>query len=791
MASFRLLAQIADADIASVGEKALSLGRFQQLGLPVIAGGVLTAEVWQQCLSEAGLLSPEGPGCLSQPLLDSPQALRQLAQTCQKALMESLSSLEVAPLLADLQAPWLMLRPSLFLVPSAQTASLESTDLLGLVQSRLCSAQPEAVMVALQQLWAEALQGHNLVVWQKYCHTLRQVRLATLIHPLYPAEVSGTLWLGERTFALEAVLGLGLALSQGEAVPVRRWTAPARWANGDWQLGYQERVYRLRDPVPNGLPGGILEGLTTYQREDPELACPLSEKQIEELLHLGQRVQQQWGGAVRLEWLLYNHPQTQQATLVLTQANRWREDLEAPRTGAKTVAQSVQEAALLPLIKGVVQGIGAAPGRALAPAMVLKAGALAAEKVLPPGCIVVLPDLQPELCVRLQGVAGIVTERGGATCHAAILARELNIPAVVGAPQATELLSTGDALWLDGDRGIVYVLPEDQAAQPLFHGRIESQLQEHSPHSPEAFPQGCEGDEGTAVTQTQIMVNLSQLQRLSDLPLEHLDGVGLIRSEWLLIDFLEGRHPQQWVTDGYGNELRACLVEKLAPIVAAFAPKPVRYRSMDLRSHEWVALAGSPPAEPNPMLGIRGAFSYQLDSRLFKIELAALAELQRQGYTNLQLMLPFVRTVEEFVVCRQWVEQARLFQAPGFQLWIMAEVPSVLFLLPAYRQAGVQGIAIGTNDLTQLLLAVDRDQPVMASAYDERHPAVIAALAHLVQVSRQQGLTCSICGQAPVRHPELIEALVQWGISSISVEPGALASTRHTILAAERRLGLL
>jgi pyruvate,water dikinase len=395
---------------------------------------------------------------------------------------------------------------------------------------------------------------------------------------------------------------------------------------------------------------------------------------------------------------------------------------------------------------------------------------------LPPNAIVVLPDLQPDVFLQLEAVAGIVTEQGGATCHAAILAREIGVPAIVGAPQATQILENAMPLWLDGNRGVVYGL--DAARIPS----IVTQPPARPPATPlvDLPPRRYHG------LRTKVMANLSQIRRLDTLPVDHIAGVGLLRSEWLLLDILEGRHPWHWINQGQGAELQSRMVQQLEPILKVLGPKPLRYRSLDLRSHEWQALVGSPPLEPNPMLGLRGTLSYDVDSRLFEVELAALATLQRAGYDNLQLILPFVRTVEEVLVCQQHIRQAGLHRAEPFALWIMAEVPSVLFLLPAYAQAGVQGIALGSNDLTQLLLAVDRDQPTMASAYDERHPVIQMAIAYLIQEAQRCGLTCSICGQAPVRHPDLIANLVAWGIHSISVETAALPFTLEAVRQAEQ-----
>jgi len=425
-------------------------------------------------------------------------------------------------------------------------------------------------------------------------------------------------------------------------------------------------------------------------------------------------------------------------------------------------------------VSTVIPGIGAATGQAQGVAVVAK-GSRDLPLPLPRQAIVVLPDLQPDVFLELGAVAGIVTERGGATCHAAILAREVGIPAVVGAPQVTDFLQSGQVVWLDGDRGLVYELAADSPRPAITLSP--------PPLAPDPLAQ-----RSYAGLQTRVMANLSQIESLAHLPVDRIDGVGLLRSEWLLLEALEGRHPWDWVNQGQAAELQHRIVQRLDPLLKALGPKPVRYRSLDLRSHEWQALAGSPALEPNPMLGLRGTLSYNLDDRLFRVELAALATLQRAGYRHLQLILPFVRSVEEVINCNRLIAQAGLRDCPDFALWIMAEVPSVLFLIPAYAQAGVQGITIGSNDLTQLLMAVDRDQSTIASAYDERHPVVRLAMAHLIQQARRCGMVCSICGQAPVRHPDLIADLVAWGISSISVEVPALALTLEAVWRAEQQL---
>jgi pyruvate,water dikinase len=287
---------------------------------------------------------------------------------------------------------------------------------------------------------------------------------------------------------------------------------------------------------------------------------------------------------------------------------------------------------------------------------------------------------------------------------------------------------------------------------------------------------------------TRLLVNLSQpslIEQVLSLP---VDGVGLLRSELMVLNILEGQHPLHWLDNGRQDVLLEQWYEQILQFAQAFAPRPVFYRSLDWRSRELQSFSHNLQSSSHSMLGERGTFSYLVNPAVFELELTALASVQQAGYTNIHLLLPFVRTVEEFYFCRQKVEQARLTQIPHFQLWMMAEVPSVLFLLPEFVKAGVQGISIGTNDLTQLLLGVDREQGQLAKAFDERHPAVMNAVAQLIRTAREAGIPCSICGQAPALYPEIIEHLIEWGITSISVEPEAVARTYQAIARAEQRL---
>ena len=229
----------------------------------------------------------------------------------------------------------------------------------------------------------------------------------------------------------------------------------------------------------------------------------------------------------------------------------------------------------------------------------------------------------------------------------------------------------------------------------------------------------------------------------------------------------------------------------LDTFASAFAPRPITYRTIDFRTNEFRGLEGGDrfePEEANPMIGYRGALRYTQEPEEFRLELSAIRRVWDAGHRNLHVMLPFVRTAHELERCRALVVESGLTTLPGFELWVMAEVPSVLFNLERYAALGVAGISIGSNDLTQLVLGADRDSEVLASTFDERDPAVVDYLRALIPKARSLGLQTSICGQAPSVHPEYAEILVRAGIDAISVNLDVVDRVRRSIAAAEQRV---
>jgi pyruvate,water dikinase len=261
--------------------------------------------------------------------------------------------------------------------------------------------------------------------------------------------------------------------------------------------------------------------------------------------------------------------------------------------------------------------------------------------------------------------------------------------------------------------------------------------------------------------------------------------VGLLRAEFIVAQI--GEHPQLFMDEGRSEEFIDKLCAGLESFTKAFHPRPVVYRTTDFKTNEYHNLKGGEryeQDEENPMIGYRGASRYLQDEEVFRLEVDAIRRVREQ-YKNLWVMIPFVRTPEELAAVKDLMERFGLARSDDFKLWMMAEVPSNVFLLDKFIDVGIDGISIGSNDLTQLTLGIDRDNARFADAFDERNEAVMLALKRLITGGKERGITVSICGQAPSDYPEVTQKLVEWGITSISVNPDVIDKAREIIAGAE------
>jgi pyruvate,water dikinase len=418
----------------------------------------------------------------------------------------------------------------------------------------------------------------------------------------------------------------------------------------------------------------------------------------------------------------------------------------------------------------LARGLAAAPGMASGKVRVLQTPD-EGDRLLE-GEVLVAQMTNPDWLPTIRRAAALVTNTGGMTCHAAIVARELGVPCVVGTRTATRDLHDGTTVTVDG-----------------AHGQVVSGRVEASP-TVSVTERRAPVEAQTEVTGTKVYVNLAMPDTAEAVAAQGPDGVGLLRAEFMLTEAFGGRHPRDLIAHGEQKALVAGLATPLLRIASAFAPRPVVYRATDFRTNEFRGLKGGEayePVEHNPMIGYRGCYRYVKEPDLFALELQALAQVREQS-PNVHLMIPFVRTRWELEECLALVDASPLGRQRGLHRWVMAEVPSVVHWLPEYIGMGIDGVSIGSNDLTQLVLGVDRDSEICAELFDESDAAVLDAIGQIVGTARKFGITSSLCGQAPSTKPAFAEHLVRMGITSVSVNPDALTAARRTIAAAERRL---
>ncbi|MEH2325385.1 MAG: putative PEP-binding protein [Nostoc sp.] len=765
------LDQIKLQDRAKVGDKAFYLSKMIQRGYPVVPGFVVSTEILRQFLenlnSSESLVADLPHSSLHLDVAN----WRQLQQVAGRLRQEILTATvpqdwvrTIFQAAREWQTSCLILRPTL----AVSNATLGMKNISGLLESVFCQCEPEAIAFALKRTWSQIFRARSLLYWQRAGINLQQVSLAVLVQPVENAIASGLLKANSSAWEIEATWGLGIAIALGEVQPdiyyIQQVTGVVEQQLGNKMLAYgvdNAPPGTFSQPVPNSALTPDHTCLNTYliqSAQQKEYA--LQEEYIQQIIALGTQLVSELGKSFTIKWTIAE--QNTSGKLYITQVSS---------------PQSVINH------RHLIRGIGAGGGRVVATALVINNPQHKPEQ-LPKGVILVITAIAPDWLPLLHQVDGIITEQGGLTSHAAILARELGIPAVVNATSATSLIQTGERLLLDGDRGEVYRIKTEGGSSR--EKEIERRKLAEKPLHPLISP-SLPVTSHLPMIATQLLVNLSQSSLIEQVQSFPVDGVGLLRSELMVLNILSGQHPNSWILGGREAELLELWSEQIMQFARAFAPRPVFYRSLDW-PQDLPSLNDNLQSSTQSMLGERGTFSYLRNPAVFELELQALASVQQAGYSNVNLLLPFVRTVEEFVFCRRKVEQALLTEVSQFQLWIMAEVPSVLFLLPEYVKAGAAGISIGTNDLTQLLLGVDREQGQLGRVFNERHPAVMRAIAQLIQMAKSAGIPCSICGQAPALYPEIIDKLVEWGITSISVEPEAVERTYQAIARAEQRL---
>ena len=738
--------EVTKEDIPLVGGKGANLGEMTNAKIPVPPGFIVTAKAYYNFIQEAGI-GGKIQECLESLDVNDSKQLQQAAAKVKQVILDA----PMSPRLAEeIQQAYVKMGRGLVAVRSSATAEdLPEASFAGQQSTFLNVEGEEELVAAVQECWASLFTPRAIFYREEQGFDHFKVGIAVPVQKMVQSQASGVMFTLEPVtsdttkIVIEAVYGLGEAIVSGEVTPDLYIIDKKDIKIISKKIGKQDWKLARNLSGDNGEPNikvPLPPPLQTQQK--------LADNDIIAVAKIGKYIEELYQFPQDLEWAI----EDEEIFIVQTR----------PVTTIKAEAETVAEITHPVLLSGAPASPGTASG---AVKIVPEASQIDQVKQ---GEVLVAEMTTPDFVPAMKRAAAIVTDRGGRTAHAAIVSRELGIPCVVGTGQATSVLSDGQIITVDGSQGKVY------------EGRVAEE---------KAAPSAAMPKEKIK-TRTKVYVNLADPEIAERVAARDVDGVGLLRAEFIIAGI--GDHPNYMLSQNRGHEFVDKLAQGLTKFAKAFDPRPVVYRTNDFKTNEYRTLKGGEKyeaVEENPMLGYRGASRYITDIDVFNMELEAIKRV-RKDYPNLWVMIPFVRTVDELAGTVKIMESTGLKRSQDFKLWMMAEVPSNFILLEKFIEVGIDGISIGSNDLTQLILGIDRDSEKLADTFDERDEAVLIAVERLIKVSKSMGITSSICGQAPSFYPELTEKLVKWGITSVSVSPDMIDKTREIIAGVEKKLKL-
>ncbi len=736
--------EVTKEDVPLVGGKGANLGEMTNASIPVPPGFIVTAYAYFEFLERSGLSSKIR--ALVEPLdTGDSKELQQVAAKIERLI---LSSRMPAGLIGEIEQAYAKMGGGLVAVRSSGTAEdLPDASFAGQQSTFLNILGEKEVVVAVQKCWASLFTPRAIFYRHEQGYDHVKVGIAVPVQKMVQSQASGVMFTldpntSDRSkIVIEAIYGLGEMIVSGDVTPDTYVVSKDSLLIVKREIRRQE--WKL---VRDEKCGNIKVDLTAQEQAQQKI----SDNDIITLANIGKRLEDHYQWPQDVEWA------KDDGNIFIVQTRPVTNIEEVGRAAAK-VGQEILAPVLL-------SGAPASPGVASGPVKIVTDPSQI-DKVLD-GDILVAAMTTPDFVPAMKRAAAIVTDRGGRTAHAAIVSRELGIPCVVGAEKATAILKDGQVITVNGTTGKVYAGKIEVAVAVQKETRNNAKIK----------------------TKTKLLVNLAQPELAERIAGRDVDGIGLLRAEFMVAQI--GEHPSYMLSQGRGKEFIDKLASGITLFAKAFHPRQVVYRTNDFKTNEYRALKGGEKyeeVEENPMLGYRGASRYTTDVATFKLELEAIKKV-RESYNNLWVMIPFVRTVKGMAGVLKLMEEEGLKRSKDFKIWMMVEIPSNIILLEKFISVGIDGISIGSNDLTQLTLGVDRDNASLAAIFDERDEAVMLSLERAVRVSRQMGITASICGQGPSVYPEMTEKLVERGGTSVSVSPDMIDTTRQRIAKAEARL---
>lgn len=759
------------------GGKGANLGEMFQAGFPVPGGFIVTANAYWKFMEDTGIID-EVKEILNNMDIENNEQLQNAAKKIQEVIKREEMPGDIGPEIKEAYDQMKLGNytskinnktteiiksgrdnPFVAVRSSATAEDLPDASFAGQQETFLNVKGGDEVVLNVQKCWASLFTARAIYYREKNNFPHMKVKIAVVVQKMINSDLSGVAFSvnpstgNKDEIIIEAGYGLGESIVKGEVNPDLYIVNKS-----DFKIKSKDVKKQTRKLVRVDTGSNKWEQV----KEEEQESQVLFDSNIVKLAKIIKGIEDHYEFPQDIEWAVERNK------IYITQS-RPVTTLENIKTD--TVSEEVKSKS-----EAILHGLGASPG--VAAGKVVKINSVDELERVKEGDILVTKMTDPNMVPAMKRAAGIITDEGGMTCHAAIVSRELGTPCIVGTNKATNILNEEDEVTMDATNGVVY---KGKSQEVLSVGQ-------------QATPQTGENtiiSGGKVVTGTEIHVNLSSPELADKTANRDVDGVGLLRAEFIAAEL--NIHPVAMIKEGKQQEFIDKFATDIARVARMFHPRPVTYRALDFKTNEYRDLPGGREVEPeerNPMIGWRGASRYVSPeyAEAFRLELRALKKIRdNMGMTNVELMIPFVRNTWELEKIFKIIEEEGMKNI-GMKIGIMIEVPSTVILIDKFCEMGIDFISIGSNDLTQLVLGVDRDNAKLSDWFDERNEAVTRCLERTIRIAKEHAVKTSICGQAPSVYPEITRFLVRCGIDKISVNPDVIERTRELVAQIEHKL---
>lgn len=769
--------EVGKEDVNIVGGKGANLGQLTKFGLPVPPGFCITAQTYNEFIEYADL-KRQITNLMEGLDVEDTARLSEVSRTIRSDIMNAdikpAIMSEIKKAYAEFSAKIAVKEPLVAVRSSATAEDLPDASFAGQQETFLYIFGEEELINHVKKCWASLWHSRAIYYRAKQDYDQLKVALSVVVQKMVNSSKSGVMFTANPVnnskdqIMINASWGLGEAVVSGLVTPDEYIIDKKTKQVLERNIATKNMMVVQNDDRLGTHEAKVLDvlGKTAVKTES------LNDDELETLVEMGLKVESLYGTVQDTEWGFdkdtdkFYFLQSRPITTLKGESEQAEDDFHADQ--------------LIPLCKG----LPAAPGIARGKVKMIKD--ITEINLVEEGDVLVTGMTNPDMVPAMKKAVAVVTDEGGRTCHAAIVSRELQIPCIVGAGDATQVLTSGEFVTVDAKRGIVY-------KGNVLRQKEETKAQAAGGVLPVDFANTVR-NLVAPITATKIYMNLGQpelIDRYISLP---FDGIGLMRTEFIFTDMI-GAHPMYLIKTGQQQLMIDKLAEGISRVASEIFPRNLVVRFSDFRTNEFRGLKGGEEVEPienNPMIGWRGVSRYISPDYQegFRLECKAIRRVREEmGLTNVIAMLPFIRRVAELKKVKRIMAEEGLEQSKNFKIWIMAEVPAVVFEAEEFAEE-VDGFSIGSNDLTQLVMGADRDSGILNNMgyFDERNEAVKRALKILITAANKKGITCSICGQGPSQYPELAEFLVRCGITSMSVNPDTVEYTRRLVASVEQKI---